>query len=231
MINHVFGLYRIKIKHLLLLFLMAPGASSTQAQGVFLQGMLGNKALLVVDSQAPKIVAPGERWQGVTVLSTTRDSADVEFNGQRQTLRLGAQPVAFGTLAPSSGATTSGPARRIVLSAGDGGHFMSTGALNHKSVRFMVDTGATLVIVGAAEADRMGLRYRDKPTVPVSTANGTVRAWPIQFDSVRVGAVEVLGVDGLITPQSMPYALLGNSFLSRFSMKRDNDLLTLERRF
>jgi aspartyl protease family protein len=215
----------------LLFFLMMFFASFAHAQGVSLQGMLGNKALLVVSGQAPKMVAPGEQWQGVTVLSTTRESADIELNGQRQTLRLGAQPVAIDTSAANGGGAASGPARRIVLSAGDGGHFMSTGALNHKSVRFMVDTGATLVIVGAAEADRMGLRYRDKPTVPVSTANGTVRAWPIQFDSVRVGAVEVLGIDGLITPQPMPYALLGNSFLSRFSMKRENDQLTLERRF
>jgi aspartyl protease family protein len=216
--------------HCLLLFSLTLFASAVQAQGVSLQGMLGNKALLVVSGQAPKIVAPGESWHGVTVLSTTRESADIELNGQRQTLRLGAQPVAITTSTPNGGGS-GGPARRIVLSASDGGHFMSTGALNNKSVRFMVDTGATLVIVGAADADRMGLSYRDKPTVPVSTANGTVRAWPIQFDSVRVGAVEVLGIDGLITPQSMPYALLGNSFLSRFSMKRDNDQLTLERRF
>jgi len=43
--------------------------------------------------------------------------------------------------------------------------------------------------------------------------------------------VEIHDVDAVVTPQGMPYVLLGNSYLSRFQMQRDNDLMTLERRY
>ena len=48
---------------------------------------------------------------------------------------------------------------------------------------------------------------------------------------MRVGDVEVHDVDCLVLPMSMPFVLLGNSFLTRFQMKRENDVMVLERRF
>jgi len=65
----------------------------------------------------------------------------------------------------------------------------------------------------------------------VSTANGAVAGYGVQLDSVRVGEAVVYGVPAVVLPQPMPYVLLGNSFLSRFQMKRQNDQLTLERRY
>jgi aspartyl protease family protein len=44
---------------------------------------------------------------------------------------------------------------------------------------------------------------------------------------VRIGDVEVRGVEALVVPAQMSHVLLGNSFLSRFQMRRDNDILTL----
>ena len=52
----------------------------------------------------------------------------------------------------------------------------------------------------------------------------------MQLDSVRIGDVEIYGVDAVVVPDGMPYVLLGNSFLSRFQMRRDNDQMVLERR-
>jgi aspartyl protease family protein len=48
---------------------------------------------------------------------------------------------------------------------------------------------------------------------------------------VRVGEATVYSVPAVVLPQPMPFVLLGNSFLSRFQMKRQNDQLTLERRY
>jgi aspartyl protease family protein len=48
---------------------------------------------------------------------------------------------------------------------------------------------------------------------------------------VRIGDVEVYDVEAAVSPGAMPYILLGNSFLSRFQMRRDNDQLVLERRY
>ena len=48
--------------------------------------------------------------------------------------------------------------------------------------------------------------------------------------SVRIGDVQVYNVEALVVPAQMPYVLLGNSFLTRFQMKRENEMMTLERR-
>ncbi|MFM7506413.1 MAG: TIGR02281 family clan AA aspartic protease, partial [Rubrivivax sp.] len=50
------------------------------------------------------------------------------------------------------------------------------------------------------------------------------------LDRVRVGEVEVTQVGAVIMPQPLPYVLLGNSFLARFQMRRDNDVMRLQLR-
>ena len=53
----------------------------------------------------------------------------------------------------------------------------------------------------------------------------------ISLNTVRVGDVEVHNVAAVVQPQPMPFILLGNSFLTRFQMKRENDTLLLQRRY
>ena len=53
----------------------------------------------------------------------------------------------------------------------------------------------------------------------------------IQLDSVRGGEAQIFGVSAIVLPQPMPSVLLGNSFLNRFQMQKNNDQLTLEKRF
>ena len=213
----------LNVKTAALLVVLLAG-SAVQAQSVALAGMLGNKALLVVNGTAPKTVAAGETHEGVKVISTSGDQAVVEQNGKRNTLRIGEAPVNVG--ASKSG----GKGNRIVLVAGTGGHFMTAGQINGKAVQFMVDTGATSVAMGAQDAERTGINFKIGQPVMMSTANGSVQGYRIKLDSVRVGDVEVFGVDAVVTPQPMPYMLLGNSFLTRFQMLRENDQMTLTKR-
>jgi len=67
--------------------------------------------------------------------------------------------------------------------------------------------------------------------VQMNTANGVVQGYVVLLSSVRVGDVEVHNVQGVVAPREMPYILLGNSFLSRFQLRQENDQLTLDRRF
>ena len=199
-------------------------ATAAHAQGVALVGMLGSKALLVVNGTAPKTVAPGDTHEGVKVISTSGDQAVVEQNGKRSTLRVGEAPVNMGA------SKTGGKGNRIVLVAGTGGHFLTAGQINGKAVQFMVDTGATSVAMGAQDAERAGVNFKSGQLITLSTANGSVQGFRILLDSVRVGDVEVFGVDAVVTPQPMPYMLLGNSFLTRFQMLRENDQMTLTKK-
>jgi aspartyl protease family protein len=207
---------------LLMACLLLPFAAL--AQSVSLQGMMSNRALLIIDGSPPRGVAPGDTHQGVKVLSTTGDEAVVEIGGKRHTLRVGDAPASVGGSGPRGG-------NRIVLTAGSGGHFFSQGAINGRAVQFMVDTGATAVSMGMSDAKRMGVPYETGRKIQMSTANGVVPGWLIRLDSVRVGDVEVFGVDGIVSQQPMPYVLLGNSFLTRFQMKRENDQMVLDRRY
>jgi aspartyl protease family protein len=206
------------------LLALACVAGAAAAQSVSVQGMLGGKALLVVDGGAPKAVAAGETWHGVKVLSTSGDQAVLEVGGQRQTLRVGEVPMRGGEAAEPRG-------NKIVLSASSGGHFLTQGAINGHAVQFLVDTGATAVSMGIADAERLGIDYKKGEIAQGNTANGTVTVYQVKLASVRVGDVEVTNVDAAVVPLNLGQILLGNSFLSRFQMTRFNDQLVLERRY
>ena len=197
-----------------------------RAESVALAGMLGSQALLVIDGTTPKAVAVGQTHLGVKVVSTTADDAVVEQAGKRRTLRVGEAPVNMG-----GSASGGGKSNRIVLMAGNGGHFMTAGQINGKAVQFMVDTGATSVAMGAQDAERVGINYKSGQPVNVATANGSAQGYRVKLASVRVGDVEVFEVDAVVTPQAMPFMLLGNSFLTRFAMTRENDQMTLVKRY
>lgn len=195
--------------------------ASAWAQLVVLSGRMGEKALLVVDGQ-PYTVAVGQTVAGVKLLRWDGDVAQVERGGRNYPMRVGETPVLLGVAPPRSAA------REIVLTAGSGGHFTAGGSINGKQVRFMVDTGATLVSLGKDDADRLGIDLSNARRGSTQTANGPVPVWLVTLNSVRVGEVELTNVGAAVLPQPMPMVLLGNSFLSRMSMKRDNDVMRLE---
>lgn len=192
-----------------------------KAQNVALAGVLGSKALLVVNGAAPKSVGVGETHQGVKVLAVGKDDAQVEVGGARQMLRLGEAPVSVGS---------RGGGRKVVLMADGRGHFINSGTINGQPMQYMVDTGASTVAIGRSDADRMGIKYQNGQPVRMSTANGVAQAWRVKLDNIRIGDVEVFGVEAVVTPQAMPFVLLGNSFLGEFQMTRTNDQMVLEKR-
>jgi aspartyl protease family protein len=204
---------------------LALGATA-QAQSVSLSGMLGGKALVIVDGGPPKSVAVGETFKGVRVVSTQGDIAVVEIAGRQHSLRVGDAPASVGG---SGGATPT--SSRVVLTAGNGGHFFALGQINGKSAQMVVDTGATAVSLSTAEAQRMGINYTSGQPVQMSTANGVIPGWTIKLGTVKVGDVVVHGVDAIVSSGSMPYVLLGNSFLTHFQMTRTNDQMVLEKRY
>jgi len=202
---------------------LALASGAVAAQTVTMSGSMGDKALLIING-TPRTVAVGSTFQNVKVVSVSPQDALVELDGKRVLLALGAAPVNLGSATRDSGAT------QIVLTAGSGGHFITAGSINGRPVRFVVDTGATYVALGQAEAERIGLKYKQGRQGLVNTANGAVPAYATMLDVVRVGDVQVYNVEALVVPASMDVVLLGNSFLGRFQMKRENDQMTLDRR-
>jgi aspartyl protease family protein len=210
---------------LVFLLLLSLASAQAGAQKVALTGVMGQRALLVINDAAPAVLGAGDIRDGVKLISAQSDTAVIEILGQRQTLHVGDVPVNFSGKSGPSGSN------RIVLMAGPGGHFVSSGQINGANVRFLVDTGATDVALSVQEADRIGLRYQSGQPVVMNTANGQVMGYLVHLTSVRLGDVEVYNVQAIVSASSMPFVLLGNSFLTHFQLKRENDQLTLEKRF
>ena len=204
--------------------LLAAAAGAHAASSVMLTGTIGSRAILIVDGAPPKTVAVGETFQGVRLVSLQAEQAVVELEGKRVNLRMDT-PVSIG------GGTGTGGGSRIVLPADSRGHFMTQGAINGRPVTFMLDTGATSIAMSAADAQRIGLDYSKGQRVQMSTANGVASGYKLRLQSVRVGDVEVYDIDAIVSPQPMPFVLLGNSFINRFSMRRDADQMVLEKRY
>jgi len=194
-----------------------------QAQEVTLAGRMGDKALLLVQGRSV-VLAVGQAADGTRLLRWEQEAAVVEHGGAQLRLRVGAAPSRLGAAAAPAGG------RAIVIPVGPGGHFITEGTINGRSVRFMVDTGATLVALSRAEAQRIGLDLRQARSVQTQTAGGIASAQMLALQRVRVGEVEVYDVMALVTEAPMPFILLGNSFLDRFQWRRDNDVMRLDRK-
>jgi aspartyl protease family protein len=191
--------------------------------------LTNGKATLVVDASKPRTLAAGQvSPEGVRLLSANPESAVVEFEGRRHTLSLGTSYRSAGADAPSA---TIG--RTVTITGDTRGHFLVSGLINGAaSVRFLVDTGASLVSISADDARRAGINYLSGQRALTQTASGVAPVYRVKLDTVRIGDVVLYNVDAAVhTSGQLPIALLGMSFLNRMEMRRDAGLLTLTRRY
>ncbi len=192
------------------------------AQDVGLAGVLGSKAMLMINGGEPQSVAVGQSLDGVRVVSVQGDQVVIEIGGKKRPLRVGQHAI---------GAAAADGSGKITMTADNQGHFYTTGTINGVSVRFLVDTGATMISLGATDARRVGLDFNRGQKGMTQTANGQVVVSKIQLDTVRIGDVTLHNVDALVHQTEMPMALLGMSFLNRMEMQRDGSTMTLKKRF
>ncbi len=203
-------------------------ASNVQAAEIALVGIFPGKAVLTIDGSAPHILAPGQIFGTVRLISVERDAAVVESAGKRERILLGAQPYAVGS--PGENTSDSG-VQSITLIADGRGHFVTSGSVNGAPVTFMVDTGASSVALSTQQAKQAGIDYMAGQTGYARTANGIVQTWAVKLDRVTVNGVTLQNVEGIILPADSNMALLGMSFLNRFSMNRDGNTMVLKRRY
>lgn len=117
-------------------------------------------------------------------------------------------------------------AKEVVLKRNRFGHYVATGQINGESVEFLLDTGATLVSVPIAIAQRLGLKPGARRLV--QTANGEIMTYATILGSVKIGAIERAGVRAAINPNSSSDAvLLGMTYLKHLDLIQRGDTLTL----
>jgi aspartyl protease family protein len=145
--------------------------ATAAAADVALIGVIGDSAaVLAVDGGEPKTVKLGQRWNGIAVLSVEKDRATVEIEGRTRTLLLGQH---------YRGAPVKSDRQHVTLAADARGHFVTEGTVNGNPVRFLVDTGATSVVLPGRDAERLGLDYRKGERGLNQTANGVVATYHV----------------------------------------------------
>lgn len=197
-------------------------ASPALALDVVMAGALGNKAVLVVDGAVPQTIRVNEATrEGVRLRALAGQTATLEHDGRTFQLRVGEHA------ASAPGASV---AEASLVSDG-GGHFFADASVNGRSVRVLVDTGATLVALGRNEAVRLGIDYRSGQPGQSETANGTARVWRVKLDSVELKGMRLYGIEAAVHESELPYVLLGMSFLGRMDWRREGDRLLLKKRY
>ncbi|MEL6206097.1 MAG: TIGR02281 family clan AA aspartic protease [Pseudomonadota bacterium] len=110
---------------------------------------------------------------------------------------------------------------RVEIPMSPDGHYHMTASVNGTPIRFVVDTGATDLVLSAGDARRVGLDPDGMPYDGVArTANGTVRTARVWLDEVAIGGIVERGVPALVNGGEMSGSLLGMSYLSRFAEVR-----------
>ncbi len=106
------------------------------------------------------------------------------------------------------------------------GHYLVNGTINQQGVEFLLDTGATDVVIPEALANRLGLA-RGRPGRAM-TANGIVTVYATTISELSIGDIVLYDVKASINPAMPPPAiLLGMSALSRLEFVQQGDSLTI----
>lgn len=104
----------------------------------------------------------------------------------------------------------------ITFSAQNGGHFVVEAEVDGTVIRFLVDTGASSVVLSPKDAERLGFELKRLSFDQMfQTANGIGRGAPVKLGRIKIGPIEIRDVRASVNGARMRTSLLGMSFLSR----------------
>ena len=121
----------------------------------------------------------------------------------------------LGELMPQK-ARTSGES--VVILANRSGHFSVGAKVDGVTIQFLIDTGASDVVLSPNDASRLGFDLNKlKFSKSYQTANGIVRGAPVTLGSISISQLNIADVRASVNEAEMNHSLLGMSFLSRLS--------------
>jgi len=204
------------------------------AMGVALLIAIGGGVAASYAGNAGLFLKQAVTWLGIGLLLVTAYAFRPELTMVAQRT-LGAlipgTPIELGARRGPSSKTSVNPGI-VAIVAGRGGHFNADALVNGSRVTFLVDTGASAVILTPDDAMRAGININTlRYSAPVSTANGKTFAAPIRISEIRIGSISVHDVRALVTKRGqLGTSLLGMTFLSQLrSFKVSGNQLVLER--
>ena len=107
---------------------------------------------------------------------------------------------------------------QIELPLQSDGHYHLAATVNGALISFVVDTGATDIVLSQQDAEKAGLNPADLAYVGRAfTANGEVRTAPVRLDVVEIGPIRDTDVSAVVNQGDLDQSLLGMSYLQRYS--------------
>jgi aspartyl protease family protein len=208
------------------LLVVALSLASTVAavEKVTVVGLFKDTAIVVIDGTRRLLRSGDTSPEGVSLISATSKEAVLEIDGKQQRYSLDGQ---------ISGSYTKPSQVKVRIWPTPNNMYVVLGSINGYPVKFIVDTGATLVSMSGREAKRLGIDYRVTGRRGRSTtASGITEIFTVTLDRVKVGDIELRNVRGAVHDGDFPPAtLLGMSFLSRLNMRQDGQALELELKY
>ncbi len=211
----VWGMVAIGAVATLIVFLSVefPGSLSDRdsqirlTYSLALLAVLGGSALIGRRFRTVPVIRYASIWivlgLGIFTIYSFRDEARSVYN------RL------LGELTPDRARIEGGD---VVIRMASNGHFVVRADVDGTEITFLVDTGASDVVISPADAKRMGYDLDTlKFTKTYRTANGTVYGAPVRLGTISIGPLNVRDVRASVNSAEISRSLLGMSFLERLS--------------
>ncbi len=210
---------RLAARSALIIFvtlLLAPPVQGGDAPDIRYLGLQGRQAVLAINRRSYVRLKIGEADKsGVKLLSVSKQAAVVRYQGTNYRYKKGSQT---GKALPHTVAIERSPNKM----------FLTRGTIDGVAVDFLIDTGASHVVISADQARKLGLRYNRRKPIKVVTASRTETAYEVTIGSVSVGGIFKTKVKALVTRGKFPStALLGMSFLGSLQMRQEENQLVL----
>jgi aspartyl protease family protein len=138
--------------------------------------------------------------------------------------------VAMASSAPNVAPTQISTYGRVQLEGDARGHFRVDARVDGRSIDFLVDTGASAVVIRESDAARLGIFPRPSEYIGrTQTANGVAKYAPVRLNRVEINSITVRDVDAAVmADDALKTNLLGMTFLSRLKFSHDHGRLVLE---
>lgn len=213
--------------HIFLLLIIAFQANAQEqtqkVKHVSVQALFIGKAMVNIDGERRVLSVGKPSPESVVLISATSNKAVLEVNGKQGTYLLG-----------SDVSTNFSPLIETVeqVFPDNMGMYTTVGSINGLPVKFLVDTGATLIAMNEQQAKRLGIDFRlTGKTTQVVTASDVKRAYQVKLKAVKLGKIMLRNVDAVVMEGPQPeIALLGMSFLGRLKMENSGRLMVLKQR-
>jgi len=213
----------MRITQAVSLAILLAWAAYAGAATIKIVALFNDKAMVRIDGVQHMLVKDKPGPEGITLLSADSKEAVLLVDGEQHTYSLSSRIGSTFSPAPDKTAVHVAP--------DSGGMYLVDGRINGLSIRFLVDTGASLIALNRQHARKLGIAYKlDGIPGTASTASGVTRIYQVTLDRVRVGDIELLDVPAMVHDGDHPSeALLGASFLNRLDIEREGAMMILRK--